>query len=106
MADDAAGPHYRDATFAVLFCAQLLGVVVLAIAQARHVAAELPTAGLVSARTLRICVGACAASVAFSACWLAVLRQHARARLWARVRLLRFRYRRRKFVVVRGLVSR
>jgi hypothetical protein len=79
---DGAGPLYRDAAFALLFGAQLLGVLVLAVAQVRHVAAELPTAGFVSARTLRICVGACAMSFAFSACWLAVLRQHARTLIW------------------------
>jgi hypothetical protein len=68
--------------FAVLFLAQLIAVLLVAIGNVRRVASELPSAGIVSAATLRICAASCVTSALFATGWLAVLRQHARALIW------------------------
>lgn len=74
--------QFRDLPFAVVFVLQLLAVVVVAVANGRKVATELPYAGVLSAATLKICAASCVSSALFAVGWLAVLRQHARALIW------------------------
>lgn len=79
-------PRYRDVPFALLFAAQLLFVIVTAIANANRVAAGRSASALaVSVATLRICATACLLSALLTAGWLALLRTHARSLIWASI---------------------